>query len=261
MNDKSILKLALNLLKYFIVNNKYEVLFINNNYFNDSLISDINYNHKHSMTVIDYNYNIIQKNKKKFNNEKEFELNHKNYYAPFNLFEHIELFSAINYHLTNNIEKSEIFESVLTFYYLCLNTNLFFLKSITNFKDFLNLLLKDKDITKISPSKNCTYYILKIISCLPYLLHNELSFGSSGNIILQIKSASYSSDDVQLVVDPKYKISAINCILNLWTYLNTIVASSLNKILPKKNKKINKCIVKYLIYWLYNQPKKKLIYL
>ena len=229
MNDKSILKIALKLLKCFIVNNMYEVLFVNKNYYNDYVMSNINYNHRHSMLVIDYNFTKIQKYKKKFKDEKEYEIYHKNYYTPFSLFEHIELFSALNYHLANNIKKKEIFESILEFYYLCLNKNLYFLKSI-NFKEFLNILLKEKDITKISSSKKITDYILKILSCLPYLLQNELDFSSSNNIIMKIKNSSYGNNDIQLIVDPKFKISAINCLINFWNFLNSTVATSLNKI-------------------------------
>ena len=63
MNDKSILKLALKLLKNFTVNSQYEVLFINSSYYNNYLINNINYHTKHSMVVIDYDYNKIQKKK------------------------------------------------------------------------------------------------------------------------------------------------------------------------------------------------------
>ena len=239
MNDERILLFALQLLKYFRVNNQYEVLFFNNDYSNDKLISDINFNHKHSMIVIDYNYNIIQRNKTKCKNE-EFEIYHKNYYAPFSLFEHIELFSSLNNHLTDNIKNPQIVENVLIFYSLCLNNNLFFLKSVNNFKEFLNLLLKDKDITKISPSKNSTYYILKLLFRLPYLLYNELSLTSPTNIFVQIKNASYSSDDMQLLVEPKYKILAMHCVLNLWNHLNSMIASSLNKIFT--NEQLNQTL-------------------
>ena len=240
MNDERILLFALKLLKYFRVNNQYEVLFFNNDYSNDKLISDINLNHKHSMIVIDYNYNIIQKNKKKYKTEEEYETYHKSYYAPFSLFEHIELFSSLNNHLTDNIKNPQIVENILTFYSLCLNNNLFFLKGANNFKEFLNILLKDKDITKISPSKNSTYYMLKLLFRLPYLLHNELSLIPPTNIFVQIKNASYSSDDMQLLVEPKYKILAIHCVLNLWNHLNTMIASSLNKIFT--NEQLNQTL-------------------
>ena len=229
MNDKSIIKIALKLLKNFTVNSQYEVLFINSNYYNNYLISNINYYNIHSMVVIDYDYNKIQKNKKIYKDTKEYDLYHKNYYAPFTVFQHINLFTAINYHLTNNIKKTQIFENILEFYYLCLSRNLYFLKSV-NFKEFLNIILKGKDITKISSSKKSTYYLLKILTCLPYHLHSELSFHSSSQIVLKIKSPSYGNDDIQLLVDPKDKIWSIDCLINLWNTLNSAITDTLNKI-------------------------------
>ena len=229
MNDKSIIRIALKLLKNFTVNSQYEVIFINSNYYNNYLISNINYHNKHSMVVIDYNYSKIQKYKKKFNDWKDFELYHKNYYSPFILFQHIGLFTALNYHLTNNIKKTQIFENILEFYYLCLSRNLYFLKSV-NFKEFLNILLKEKDITKISSSKKSTYYLFKILSCLPYQLHSEINFSSSGQIVLKIKNSSYVNDDIQLLVDPKYKTASINCLINLWNTLSSSININLNKI-------------------------------
>ena len=181
MNDKSIIKIALKLVKNFVVNSQYEVLFINSNYYNSYLMSNINYYHKHSMIVIDYNYPKILKFRKQYENPEDFELFHKNYYAPFTLFKHMEIFNALNYHLTNNIKKTQIFENILEFYYLCLSRNLYLLKGV-NFKDFLNILFKEKDLTKISSTKKSTYFLLKILSCLPYQLHSEISFNSSNNI-------------------------------------------------------------------------------
>ena len=256
MNDKSIIKIALKLIKNFVVNSQYEVLFINSNYYNSYLMNNINYHHKHSMIVIDYNYNKIQKFKKKFQNrEGDYDYYHKNYYAPFTLFEHIDLFSALNYHLTNNIKKTLIFENILEFYYLCLNRNLYILKGV-NFKDFLNLIIKEKDITKISSSKKSTFYLLKILSCLPYQLHNEISFNSS-NHILKIKNLSYG-EDLQLLIDPKYKFLSINCLINLWNLLNSSINNSLNKIFSNEqltqtifnnnnNKNINEKMIKNVI--------------
>ena len=172
---------------------------------------------------------IKYKKKKTIQDLKEYELYHKNYYEPFILFQHINLFTALNYHLTINIKKTLIFENILEFYYLCLSRNLYFLKSV-NLKDFLNILLKEKDIAKISSSKKSTYYLLKILSCLPYQLHSELSFNSSNQIILKIKNSSYVNDDIQLLVDPKYKIMSINCLINLWSSLNSSINNQLNKI-------------------------------
>ena len=239
MNDKSIIKIALKLIKNFIVNSQYEVLFINTSYYNNYLISNMNYNNKHSMVVIDYNYNKIQKFKKKFEDKKDFDLYHKNYYAPFTLFQHIGIFEALNYHLTNNMKKTQIFESILEFYYLCLTRNLYFLKSVS-FKDFLNILLKEKDITKISSSKKSTYYLLKILSCLPYQLYSELSLNSSSQMILKIKNSSYGMDDLNLLVDPKYKVLSINCLINLWNSLNSSITNNLNKIFS--NEQLNQTL-------------------
>ena len=229
MNDKSIIKIALKLIKNFTVNTQYEVIYINSNYYNNYLISNFNYHHKHSMIVIDYNHNKIQQRKKKFKDPKEYELYHKNYYAPYTLFKHIELFAALNNQLINNIKKTQIFEGILEFYYLCLNRNLYFLKGV-NFKEFLNLLLKEKDITKISSSKKSTYYLLKILSCLPYQLPSDLSFSSSSQIVLKIKNSTYREEEVQLIVDPKFKLLSINCLLNFWNTLNSSITNTLNKI-------------------------------
>ena len=239
MNDKSIIKIALKLIKNFKVNSQYEVIYINSNYYNSYLINNINYHHKHSMIVIDYKYNKIQQYKKKFESQEEYELYHKNYYAPFTLFKHIELFSALNNHLMNNIKKTQIFENILEFYYLCLNRNLYFLKGV-NFKEFLNILLKEKDITKISSSKKSTYYLLKILSCLPYQLQSDLSFSSSSQIVLKIKNSSYRDDEVQLIVDPKFKLLSINCLLNFWNTLNSSIANTLNKIFS--NEQLNQTL-------------------
>ena len=108
-----------------------------------------------------------------------------------------------------------------------LSRNLYLLKGV-NFKDFLNILFKEKDLTKISSTKKSTYFLLKILSCLPYQLHSEISFISSNNI-LKMKN-SYGNDDLQLLIDPKYKTLSINCLLNLWNFLNSSINNSLNKI-------------------------------
>ena len=239
MNDVNILKLALKLLKCFIVNNQYELFFVNsfsNN--NNNNLNNINYNNKHNMIVIDYNYHKINQNKKKYKDEKEFEAYHKNFYKPYTVFPHVNLFNSLNYHLVNNYQRNHIFESILEFYYSCLNRNLYFLKNI-NFKEFLNLILKEKDLTKIFYTKKITFYLLKILSSLPYQLHNELSFNSS-EIIYKIKSSSYSSDDIQLIVDPKHKMSIISSIINVWYTLNSKVDACLNDIFS--NKQLNQTI-------------------
>ena len=41
---------------------------------------------------------------------------------------------------------------------------------------------------------------------------------------------SYGNDDLQLLIDPKYKTLSINCLLNLWNFLNSSINNSLNKI-------------------------------
>ena len=262
MNDDNILKIALKLLKCFIVNNRYEVFFANNFNNNNTKLSgiNINYNNRHSMIVIDYNYHKINQNKKKYKDEKEFEIYHKECYSPFTVFPHVYLFNSINYHLVNNYQRNHIFESILEFYYSCLNRNLYFLKNI-NFKEFLNLLLKEKDLTKIFYTKKITFYLLKILSSLPYQLHNELSFNSS-EVIYKIKSSSYSSDDIQLLVDPKHKMSFINSIINVWYTLNSKVDTCLNDIFSneqlnqtifsKNNKNYNKNTIDNIIIKMIN---------
>ena len=174
MTDDNILKIALKLLKCFIVNNQYEVFFVNNSYNYNNYLNNINYNNKHSMIVIDYNYNKINQNKKKYKDAKEFEIYHKNYYRPFIVFPHVNLFNSLNYHLVNNYQRNHIFESILQFYYSCLNRNLYFLKNI-NFKEFLNLLLKEKDLTKIFYTKKITFYLKYYLLCLTNCIMNYLS--------------------------------------------------------------------------------------
>ena len=240
MNDVNILKIALKLLKCFVVNNQYEVFFVKNCYnnTNNNYLNNVNYNNKHNMIVIDYNYHKINQNKKKFKDEKIFEIYHKDFYKPFTVLPHVNIFNSLNYHLVNNYQRNHIFESILEFYYSCLNRNLYFLKNI-NFKEFLNLLLKEKDLTKIFYTKKITFYLLKILSCLPYQLHNELSFNSS-EIIYKIKSSSYSRDDIQLIVDPKHKMSFISSIINVWYTLNSKVDACLNDIFS--NEQLNQTI-------------------
>ena len=239
MNDKNILKLAIKLLKCFKVNNQNEVIFVNTKYGDNDLLNNINYNQKHSMIVIDYNYNKILQKKKEFKDDKEYDLYHKNFYSPYTLFQHVNLFSSLNYHFINNIKTPLIVESILEFYYLCLNKNLYFLKNI-NFKEFFNILFKEKDITKISISKKSTHYLLKILASLPYHIHNEISFNSS-KYILKIKNSSYNNNDVQLFIEPKNKILIINLLLSFWNTLIVEVNTCLKKIFS--NEKFTQTII------------------
>ena len=92
-------------------------------------------------------------------------------------------------------------------------------------------------------------------------MHNELSFNSS-EIIYKIKSSSYSSDDIQLIVDPKHKMSFINSIINVWYTLNSKVDASLNDIFSneqlnqtifsKNNKNYNKASIDSIIIKMIN---------
>ena len=228
MNDKKILGIAIKLLKSFTVNKYYEVLFINTSYSNNKMFSNINYNHKHSMIVIDYNYSKIHLYKKKFKDRKDFSLYHKANYAPFILFKHVKLFTALNHHLIENIQNKYIFESTLEFYFMCLDKNVYFLKGI-NLKEFLNIILKEKDLTKISLSKKSTWYLLKILNTLPYHLRTEMSLGGD-EVRNMNRLKTGTNDEIQLILDPRYKNNCVNCLLNLWNSLNNSISNIIRKI-------------------------------
>ena len=226
INDENIFKLGLSVLKHFFINNQYEIIFIKN--IND--LNNIEINNKHSILVIDYLYYNIYPKKNSFEKEKDFISFHKNYYAPFIVFPHIKLFKAINENLENNINKTNIFESILEFYYLCLSKNILFLKNI-NLNLFFKIIYDEKDLIKFSTSKKITHYLFKILACLPFQLNSDMIFNtSSENIELNMKNKSYLNNEFQLNIDPKYKISAINFLINFWSKLNIIIIKTLNKI-------------------------------
>ena len=226
INDENIFKLGLSILKHFFINNQYEIIFIKN--IND--LNNIDINNKHSILVIDFLYYNINLKKNSFEKEKDFISFHKNYYDPYIVFPHVKLFKAINQNLENNINKTNIFESILEFYYLCLSKNILFLKNI-DLNLFFKIIFDEKDLTKFSSSKKITNYLLKILACLPFQLNSDTIFNtSSENIELDIKNKSYSNNDFQLNIDPKCKISAINFLINFWNKLNIIISKTLNKI-------------------------------
>ena len=167
MNDKKILTASISLLKHFAVNSKHQLIFINNENYNNYLLNNINYEEFSSMIVLNYDCNKLEQEKQKINNEKKFDIYVKKYYEPFVIFDQIKLFQSINYHFENNLKNIEIFENILEFYYLCFSKNILFLKGI-NLEKFLDIILKEKDIIKISNSKKITNYLLKILSYIPY---------------------------------------------------------------------------------------------
>ena len=226
MNDENILNFGLSILKYFVINNQYEIIFVKN--LNNSDVN--NQQNNHSLLVIDYLYYKIILKKLTFENEKEFITFHKNFYAPYIVFPHVRLFKAINQNLENYITKTYILESILEFYYLCFSNNILFLKNV-NLNLFFKTFFEEKELSKISHSKKITNLLLKILSCLPYQLNNDISFNrSTENIELKLKDISNLKDDIQLNFDSKYKISVINFLINFWSNLNSMIFKTLNKI-------------------------------
>ena len=211
MNDENIFKLGLNIVKYFVVNNRYEIIFVKNV---NSLNND-DYDKRHSMLVIDFLYNKI--------------LYNENDYEPYIVFHHIKLFEFINTNLENYIKKINICESIFEFYYSCFSKNFLFLKNV-NLNPFFKTIFEEKELTKISSSKRITNYIIKILSYLPYQLNSDMNFDSSRNIELNIKQISLLDDEIQLNAEPKYKISIINFLINFWKNLNDIIKKTLSNI-------------------------------
>ena len=250
MNDENIFKLGLTILKNFIVNNRYEIIFVKN----IKTLNNIDFNNKHSFLVIDFLYNRIPSN--------------ESYYAPYVVFPHVNLFKSINMNLENIINKPPIFESILEFYYFCLSKNFLFLKNV-NINPLLKVVFYEKELTKVSSSKRITNYLIKILTLLPYQLNYDIDFNSSKKIELQIKNNSILNDDIQLNIDPKYKISIINFLINFWKNLNGIISQTLNKIFSdeqlsqtifnkqnkNKNIKYNEKSIKTSIHNLLNKGK------
>ena len=227
MNDENIFKIGLSLLKCFIVNNNHEIIFVSNN--NKNNINNINLNDRHSMLVIDYYYNKIF-NKKPTFEENEFIIFHKNFYAPYVVLPHIQLFKSINENMENDITKSHLMENILELYYICFTSNISFIKNV-NLNKFFSIIFEEKELTKISSSKKVTNYLIKIMACLPYQLSNDMMFNSSQKIALNIKKNANLIHDTQLKIEPKYKISIINFLINFWSKLNLIITKTLNKII------------------------------
>ena len=235
MNDENLLKFGLSVVKYFAINEQYEIIFDKNlNYLGDNNMNN------NSLLVIDYLYYEIVSQKLTFQNEKEFIEFHKNYYAPYIVFPHIKLFRIINQNLENYITKTHILESVLELYYLCFSNNILFLKNV-NLNLFFRNIFDEKELIKISYSKKITNLIFKILTCLPYQLNNDINFNSSSeNIELTLKNISLLNDDMQLNVDSKYKISVINFLINFWSSLNIMISKTLRKIVS--NEQLNQTI-------------------
>ena len=225
INDENIFKLGLSVLKSFLVNDNFELIFVKN----INMINNTDYN-KHSILVVDYFYFQIFGKKIIFNDDKEFITYHKNYYLPYILFPNVKVFKSINQNLENNITKTYIFENILEFYYLCFSKNIIYIKNV-NLNMFFKTIFEEKDLMKISLSKKITHYLIKILYCLPYQFNNDNIFNnSSENISLLLKNKSHLNDEIQLNIEIKYKIAIINFLINFWRNLNVMISTSLNKI-------------------------------
>ena len=191
MNDENIFKLGLTILKYFYINNDYEIVFIKNiNTFVNSY-----YNDKHSILMAD---NLF--------NQNSVEGTNNSHHIVFPL---VKIFNFINTNLEYYIKKIAIFENILEFYYLCFSKNFLILKNI-ELNLFFKSIFEEKELVKISSSRKITNYIIKILAYLPYQLNNNLVLNQFNNNESKLKENPILSDVTPLNIDPKYKISIIN---------------------------------------------------
>ena len=206
MNDENIFKLGLSILKYFFINNQYEIIFVKN----INSLNNIDLNNKNSILIIDYLNEATSSN--------------DNNYSPYIVLQQVKLFKSININIENSLNKSYLLESILEFYYLCFSKNFLFLKNV-NLNPLFKAIFEEKELMKISSTKRITSYLLRILNYLPFQLKENTIFNSS-KIDVKNKNNSIQSDEIRLIIDTKHKISIINFLINFWKNLNVIISKS-----------------------------------
>ncbi len=66
---------------------------------------------------------------------------------------------------------------------------------------------------------------------LPYQLNNNVILNLSDNNEYNSKENQITNNKILLNIDPKFKVSVINFLINFWKNLNDIIKKSLKKIL------------------------------